>query len=159
MKDEYGNDHVVCKIMFLGTFGYKSDKVLSNIFACNTPTKIKPMLDRRGSHNPKHKMSEALRESICLHIAKFNPCVSHYRRKHAPNRLYLPSEINMKIMYGDFSKEFGENICCYRSYRNVVRKMNISFTKLGVEICEVCREFELHNHDNNRNLTKESIFE
>ena len=117
------------------------------------------MLDRRGSHNPKHKMSEALRESICLHIAKFNPCVSHYRRKHAPNRLYLPSEINMKIMYDDFSKEFGENICCYRSYRNVVRKMNISFTKLGVEICEVGREFELHNHDNNRNLTKESIFE
>ena len=37
--------------------------------------------------------------------------------------------------------------------------MNICFTKLGEEICEVCREFEHRNHDNNRNLTEESIFE
>ena len=148
LKDECGSDQTVCKTMFLATFGYKSDRVISNLFLCNTPTKIKPNKDRRGKHSPKHKMTDDVKDLISSHISKFNPCISHYRRKHAPNRLYLPSELNIKIMYDYFKEEHDVKVC-YKSYSNFVRKMNISFTKLGEEICEVCREFELHEHQMN----------
>ena len=49
-------------------------------------------------------MTEDVKDLISSHISKFNPCISHYRRKHAPNRLYLPSELNIKVMY-DYFKE------------------------------------------------------
>ena len=78
LKDECGSDQTVCKTMFLATFGYKSDKVISNLFLCNTPTKIKPIQDRCGKHSPKHKMTEEVKDLISSHISKFNPCINHY---------------------------------------------------------------------------------
>ena len=68
LKDECGSDQTVCKTMFLATFGYKSDKVISNLFLCNMPTKIKPIQDRRGKHSPKHKMTEDVKDLISSHI-------------------------------------------------------------------------------------------
>lgn len=37
-------------------------------------------------------------EKIKLHINLFNPTVAHYRREHAPNRKYLPNEINARCI-------------------------------------------------------------
>ena len=51
-------------------------------------------------------------------------------------------------MYDNFKEQHGEKVCD-KSYSNFVRIMNISLTKLGEEICEVCREFELHEHQMN----------
>ena len=36
--------------------------------------------------------------------------VSQYRQKHAPNGLYLPSELNMKIMYDNLSENLSSTI-------------------------------------------------
>ena len=35
-------------------------------------------------------------------IEGFHPTTSHYRREHAPNRRYLPSDINTAFMHKDF---------------------------------------------------------
>lgn len=72
---------------------------------------------------------------------KFSPCVSRYRREHAPKKLYLPSDVSIAQMYNDF-KESQNFSTSYELYRKVVNEMNISFTRLGHKECEA---FTLHN--------------
>lgn len=54
-------------------------------------------------------------------------------------------------MHSDFNKKHPNAACSYDVYRNVVREVNISFTKLGHEQCEVCEIFKQHEH------TKETL--
>lgn len=75
----------------------------------------------------------------------FNPCVSHYRREHAPNKRYLPSDITMKMMHDDFKDKHNDIVSSYDLYRSVAKETGISFTKLGHEECENCEQFSLHN--------------
>lgn len=80
---------------------------------------------------------------------QFNPCVSHYRREHAPHRLYLPSDIKIKDMYTDYLRKHPDENVSYETYRKVVTDdMNISFNKLGHEECDTCtiqdRHLETH---------------
>lgn len=44
-------------------------------------------------------------DEINAHIESFNPQITHYRRERAPNRLYLPSDINMVLMHNDFKEK------------------------------------------------------
>lgn len=71
----------------------------------------------------------------------FNPSSSHYRREHAPSRLYLPSDITVTLMHNDFKEKFPNYSCSHDLYRTEVKKMNIAFTKLGNEDCEKCEEY------------------
>ena len=65
---------------------------------------------------------------------------------HAPNRLYLPSEITITRTHGDSLSKFSyEKV----SYEYEVNKMNISFTKLREEECEVCLLYNEHKHEAN----------
>lgn len=73
----------------------------------------------------------------------------YYRRSHAPNMRYLPSELT-KLMHKDFLKKHPEHEISYETYRSIVAGMNISFTKLGHEECEVCEKFMLHNPNHNK---------
>lgn len=83
------------------------------------------------------------------HINSFRPTISHYRREHAPNRLYLASDLSFVKMHGDFISRYG-NVCSYEKYRTVARKMNISVVKLGHEECEGCEEFNMHSNTHNK---------
>lgn len=80
------------------------------------------------------------------HIDSFNPSISHYRREHAPNRKYLPSDITATSMYQDFISKNPTMKCSYDLYRKEIKSKNISFTKLGNEESENCAEFDLHGH-------------
>jgi len=89
--------------------------------------------DQRGRHTPSNKLDM---QPFYDHIESFHPSVSHYRREHAPHRRYLPSDVNIKLMYADFLEK--GNSCSYESYRKAVKLKNISFAKLGEEECEEC---------------------
>ena len=94
-----------------------------------------PVADKRGKQEPKNKLD---RGDISHHISKFNPAVHHYRREHAPNRLYLPSDITITDMLADFYREVKR--VCLKTYRKEVERMNISFAVLGAEECETCKK-------------------
>ena len=79
----------VCKDMFLRTFGHKSDKVITTALSTTSPIGMNTG-GKRGKHSPKHKVSEEDRTFLVNHIRSFKSQISHYRRKHAPNRFYLP---------------------------------------------------------------------
>lgn len=106
--------------------------------------------DSRGTKE-KPKIN---RDIITAHVEMFHPSVSHYRREHAPNKRYLPSDITLKFMHNHFNEIHPDIKCGYDTYRqHVVDKMNISFTKLGHEECEMCEVFKLHD----RMHTKENL--
>nr|CAI5821751.1 unnamed protein product [Callosobruchus analis] len=150
LKNEKGDTSEVCKLFYLSTLGFSNnnDTIVKLVSSCSDITVAK---DRRGSH-PKHKKID--RQAIYDHIQKYHPCVSHYRREHAPNKLYLPSDISIKMMYDDFVKTSPMIPCSYELYRHVVVKEKIfSFAHLGHEECEVCETFKLHNTSH----TKENL--
>lgn len=77
----------VCRTFFLATLGYKKDNnaMLQRVLSFS-PSKIVLPADGRGKQPSANKIDP---EMVRNHINLFNPCVSHYRRAHAPNRLYL----------------------------------------------------------------------
>lgn len=147
LTDETGMKVNVCKIFFLETLGYNKKNDKSVRHALNSIMNEIPV-DKRGTNpNPK-KLDD---QKIIAHINSFNPSISHYRREHAPNRKYIPSDITVTKMYQDFcqqermnSRDISEHIS-YDYYRKIVKKLNISFTKLGHEECEVCEIYYIHN--------------
>ncbi|CAM4578379.1 unnamed protein product [Leuciscus chuanchicus] len=100
--------------------------------------------DQRGRHTPSKKLDM----QPFYDIESFHPSVSQYRREHAPHRRYLPSDVNIKLMYADYLEK--GNSCSYESYHKVVKHKNISFAKLGEEQCEECLLQDQHmkkDHD------------
>lgn len=151
LKDDNGASHIVCKTFFLTTLGYdkKNDKVLRTSIR-NAKNSVVPTQDHRGLKEPHNKLDE---EPIRQHINSFEPSISHYRREHAPNRLYLPTDLSFTNMYNNFVAKHPNYKCSYEKYRTVVKKMNISIVKLGHEECETCEAFNLHDETH----TKENL--
>ena len=136
----------VCKDMFLRTLGHKSDRVITTALSTTSPIGMNTG-DKRGKHSPKHKVSEEDRTFLLNHIRSFKPQISHYRREHAPNRLYLPPELTMKEMYANYVEECRKDSRIeksYVTYSRQIKDMNISFAKLGCEECEICDEHKIH---------------
>jgi len=102
---------------------------------------IRPGPDRRGKAPSATKIDRSV---LRKHIESFNPAVSHYRREHAPQRRYLPSDVTIKTMHADFNSTHHTK-CSYPVYRQTVHDMKISFVKLGQEECDKCEEFNLHD--------------
>ena len=109
---------------------------MKNVFK-SFNTKILPSPDKRGRHDPSNKLGSEDVESKRNHILSYHPTISHYRRKHAPNRLYLSPELSITSMYKDYNNRANSKIG-YITYKEEVNNMNISFVRLGTEECEDC---------------------
>lgn len=97
----------------------------------------------RESKRGKYKRNNDARDAIKQHIFTYGPQISHYRREHAPNRLYLPSDLTEKAMYNHYIATQTPK-ASYSLYCKVVKKCNISFVRLGNEQCEACVAAEQH---------------
>lgn len=148
---ENGSKISVCKTFFLTTLGYEknNDKLLMNLLANRDPVTLVPAADKRGTTRSTEN-AVILHKKISDHIDSHNPSISHYRRSHAPKRLYLSTEYSCQKMYDDFIANRNDHVCSYETYRKVLKEKNISFVKLGHEECETCREFELHNPNHSK---------
>lgn len=134
----------VCKDMFLATLGYtKSSSVVYSILNSTPPESTVATTDQRGKAPCSASVDENVLED---HIKKYNPHVSHYRREHAPNRLYLPHTLTALEMHADFIIDHPDVKCGYHRYLQQIHKMKISFAKLGEEECEVCINYKESNH-------------
>ena len=131
--------------MFIHTLGYTVPKVVDVALSGSCMDTV--ATDKRGKHAPAHSMKDGDLKFITDHVMKFNPCIAHYRREHAPRRLYLPPELTIREMYQDYVYECEEDSLksfCYSVYQKRVKELNISFAKLGVEQCEDCDEHVTH---------------
>lgn len=136
-----GSKQNVCKVFFLGTLGYesKNDRVLRDALN-KTNRKVTVKSNQQG----KHSRMKFNRDLIIKHIELFRPTIAHYR-EHAPERRYLPSDINITMMYNHFRSTYPKIQFSYYLYREVVSSLKILFVKLGHEECWVCESFDLHS--------------
>ncbi|KAG9264186.1 uncharacterized protein LOC111196652 [Astyanax mexicanus] len=141
LQDQRGEPRRVCKMFFLSTLGYnpKNDSLVMTMMGKARSRPLVPPQDQRGRQVAANKLDA---KQLLDHIESFHPTVSHYRREHAPHRRYLPSDITMKMMHGDYVEK--GNACSYEAYRKAVREKKISFAKLGEEECETCLKHAEH---------------
>ncbi|CAH1099867.1 unnamed protein product [Psylliodes chrysocephalus] len=144
LKTADGECKPVCRTFFLTTLGFhkNNDKILER-FCTSSNSLLAPKPHRNRGKVPHNKLDHAIIEK---HIESFHPSISHYRREHAPKRRYLPSDVNIKDMFGDFQMSNRKIPCSYDLYRSIVQKLNISFVTLGHEECEICENFKIHPH-------------
>ena len=88
--------------MFLYTLGLATDKMVQTALSKTTDTRLTDISDQRGKHIPSTKLDEDTVKAVIDHINKFNRSISHYRRMHAPNRLYISPEFNVTYVHNDF---------------------------------------------------------
>ena len=128
----------VGKKVFLATLGYKetnSNAIRQALKNMNTITLV-PAEGNRGKI--KNRLNIETRDAAIKehNIESYKPTISHYRRSHAPNRRYLPQELNITMMHDDFlQKNPKYSNCSYKVYRIALSSLNISFAKLGNEEC------------------------
>ena len=144
LTTEVGEEVAVCQQFFLKTLGYKSNKKLVVIFNRINLSEISAKDDQRGKAPSSNKTSNEIISLIDQHIESANPGISHYRRKHAPNRLYLPAELSARLLFSYFTETHPELKVKYDIYRQRIIKKNISFAKLGLEECETCLSYDEH---------------
>lgn len=152
LKNADGEDVRVCKVFLLAVLGYEksNDRFLKNIRK-NDKRVITPKQDARGHKLPKNAIPK---QPIVSHIMSFKPTIAHYRREHAPKRLYLPSDVSIQAMYEDYKATHPNNQCSYETYRQEIVKLNIGFAQLGNEECFQCESFKLHATEANHKDSK-----
>lgn len=151
LKKQDGTQKDVCKIFFLTTLGYlkNNDRILHKTFTDSS-------IDKRG----KHQKTPAFdRNLLNQHIESFNPLEPHYRREHAPLRRYLPSDINKTQMHKHFCETYPDRQVSYSLYRSHLKSMNISFTALGNEECELCEAYNFHKKETSHDATVQILEE
>ncbi|KAG5866328.1 hypothetical protein JTB14_022042 [Gonioctena quinquepunctata] len=109
--------------------------------------RITPKQDGRKGTVPANEIDHL---PIIEHINSFGPQISNYRREHATNHKYLPSDLSVRKMFDSFKQQFPSFIGSYDLYRKILKQENISFVKLGHEECEDCEYFLLHNEDHKK---------
>ena len=141
----------VCKHFFLSSLGFKCDKVVRSALSCRNAVPSTGVIvgaygDKRGYHEPPNKFSEQYRKQVVDHIESFRPQVSHYKRDHAPNRRYLPSDLTITYMFHEFCKNV-KQACSYSYYRSVFDSCNISFAIPSTDLCQKCEEHRQKHKD------------
>ena len=71
--------------------------------------------DKRGTSSPANRLSDEERKNIQAHIMSYSPSCSHYRRVHAPNRVYLSPQLSVAGMYRNYTQDGGKT--SYQTYR------------------------------------------
>jgi len=79
----------------------------------------------KRSHEPHNKYQ--FNDLINEHIESFHPTISHYRREHAPNVRYLPSDVNIVMIYQDFIIKHPNQNISYKLYRCKLKKKNFFY--------------------------------
>ena len=86
----------VCQKTFLATLGLTGDRVIQTVLSKTSTSRMVNISDKRGKHTPAIQKKEEIYQLVIEHIQKLCPCISHYRRAHTPNRLYI-SLIDNKV--------------------------------------------------------------
>lgn len=132
----------VCRSMFLNTFGYSNDSILTalykNLKNCDSPC-LSTAKENRGNKTGVSNL-KIDKTSIINHIKMYNPCSSHYRRHNTPNIMFLPRELTVKSMYEDFCLRYG-NLFSQETYRGVLKELNISLKSPISDKCEDCTTY------------------
>lgn len=103
--------------------------------------------DLRGKH-ATHAKTPANAISNAVKFIKSLPMYeSHYARESTQQKKYLPSNLNMKIVYNEYTARCNENgfnpISMYMFRDTFYRKFNLRFKPPSQDTCDLCNKLEL----------------
>lgn len=154
-------EQIVCKTFFLGTLGLTSDSIIRSVFGNLNEDEYSHNTgapqDRRGRHEPRNKFPDTYKEEITTFIESFNPCVSHYRLEHAPNRRYFSSDLSKTVLFNLWTEQQVQNstakLCSRTYFDTIFDSLNISFSRSSNDKCSIC---EAHRNKGDHECQGES---
>ena len=111
--------------MFLSTLGLTTDKTIRTVLSKSGGSRTNDVSDKRGKAEPANKKNGETSDLVNHHILGYNPSISHYRRSHAPNRLYISPEHNISAMFKDFCRRYENVKISYAYYYYKKIKKNV----------------------------------
>ncbi|RXN31117.1 hypothetical protein ROHU_004822 [Labeo rohita] len=100
---------------------------------------------RGGTRNVDEKMEN--RQAVVQHVSSFMCKASHYARRGAPGRIYLPSDMSVTKMHRLFQEQNHRDIS-YSLYYNVFcTSFNLGFGHPAKDCCANCMSSRLHMKD------------
>ena len=135
-----GKTYQICKQALASIFGIKIAKIN---YMCELVSKGSPGSDERGKHNTRpNRTPEEVKQHIRDFINTVPKYVSHYTRRHNPNRHYLSPELNEKklyVIYVQFVTERAILPATFRTFREVfVCEFNMHFGHPKLDTCKTC---------------------
>ncbi|ROL41591.1 hypothetical protein DPX16_1290 [Anabarilius grahami] len=100
---------------------------------------------RGGTRNVDEKMEN--RQAVVQHVSSFMCKASHYARRGAPGRMYLPSDMSVTKMHRLFQEQNHRDIS-YSLYYNVFcTSFNLGFGHPAKDCCATCMSSRLRMKD------------
>lgn len=89
----------VCRTAFLNIHAVSEKRVRNAVHKAKSTGTGVVTPDQRGKHVPAGKLDDAKIALVKEHIRSLKTVSSHYTGAHSPNRRYLPSDLNRKLVY------------------------------------------------------------
>lgn len=107
--------------------------------------------NRAGSR--ENEEQAAKKDMVRKHIQSFNCRASHYARRGAPGRKFLPSDLSVAKMHPMFREQNHQQVSCSLYWSIFVYDFNLAFGHPAKDVCSSCVRFRIAI--NNPDLTAE----
>ncbi|XP_058820274.1 uncharacterized protein LOC131682640 [Topomyia yanbarensis] len=125
LPDDKGELQTVCCTFFLNTLGYRK--------GCGNHIYRAHMKDSLSDKRGKYERDRSLRDAIWDDILSYSPRTYHKGLKYSATALYLPIQLNAKMMHADFKarrEPFGEKPGSASFYCAILREMDVHFVEM-----------------------------
>ncbi|XP_056098814.1 uncharacterized protein LOC130077555 [Rhinichthys klamathensis goyatoka] len=152
--DEHPNKLPVCKATFLSVLGISKDRA-SRVARYYAETAEARPERRGGARNIEG--NDSRRQLIINHIKTFTSRASHYGRRGAPGRRYLPADLSVRRMHGLF-EALNHAHTSYSLYYSVFAKnFNLGFGHPATDACSDCAKYKFRITDPNMTEAERQI--
>lgn len=151
---------VVCKKFFANLYGVTNNQIDLLVKKVDSTEDGFIEADLRGKHTPSNKLVEE-RKQIKEFIEKYPRHESHYARRDNPDKIFLPSHLNVAIMHKEYQEERKKNgfekSASYDVFRDVFHQTGYSFKQPYIDTCRKCDEFKTLKRSANTENEKERL--
>ncbi|XP_041362797.1 uncharacterized protein LOC121378605 [Gigantopelta aegis] len=134
----------VCQASFLSIFCVKEFRVQSAARYWLEHGRSRP--ENRGGYRRAAEY-EGKKERIRNHIKSFTCRASHYARRGAPRRKYLPSDLSVAKMHKMFQKQNHDQVTYSLYWSIFVYDFNLAFGHPATDVCSTCLKFRIAIRD------------
>ncbi|XP_052427306.1 uncharacterized protein LOC127969418 [Carassius gibelio] len=134
----------ICHASFLSIFCVKKDRVQS----------IAKYWLENGKARPEHhggpreiEAQTAKKDIVRKHIQSFNCRASHYARRGAPGRKFLPSDLSVAKMHQMFLEQNHQQVSYSLYWSIFVYDFNLAFGHPAKDVCSSCVKFRIAIND------------
>ncbi|KAK5867599.1 hypothetical protein PBY51_012071 [Eleginops maclovinus] len=152
--DEHPNKVPVCKATFLSVLGISKDRA-SRVARYYAETAEARPERRGGARNIEG--NDNRRQLIIDHIKTFTCRASHFGRRGAPGRRYLPTDLSVRKMHELFEAVNHAHTSYSLYYSVFANNFNLGFGHPATDVCSDCAKYKFRIKDPNMTEAERQI--